>query len=90
MTPTIAPNAQMMPMPSTSVPDTRSSTSTRPTIASSAPATVRGPGRWPRVSHSQPMTATGDMYSISSATPTGIRSTALKNASWHPATASSP
>jgi hypothetical protein len=34
--------------------------------------------------------ATGAAYSISSATPTGMRDTALKYASWQPATAITP
>ena len=67
-----------------------SSTSISPAPATSAPTTVRRVGRCPWRAHSQPITATGAVYSISSATATGSRSTALKYASWQPATAITP
>ena len=56
----------------------RSSTIARPAIAAIAPAIVSGRGRWPRRSQSQPTTRIVPRYSSSMATPTGIRSTALK------------
>ena len=59
-------------------PESRSRTSTRPSAARPAPATVSAPGRSPRRSHSQRTTAAGAVYSISSAGPTSIRWTAEK------------
>src|SRR5215207_1333861 len=88
--PSIAASAHTTPATLRSAPETRSSTSTRPTAATIAPTTVSNPGRWPCRSHSHPMTATGAVYSISNATPTCMWSTALKYASWHPATAMTP
>src|SRR4051812_28011248 len=76
--PTIAHSAQNTPSGAKSAPDSRSRTSTRPSAARPAPATVSGRGRSPRRSHSQTTTAAGAVYSISSAGPTSIRWTAEK------------
>ncbi len=66
--PTIAPSAQSTPTVLSSAPETTSSTRTRPAAAMAAPSTVTPEGRCPWRSHSQTTTATGAVYSSSSAT----------------------
>ena len=56
----------------------RFSTRTSPAIDAAAPVTVSRRGRWACRAHSQPTTSTVPRYSSNSATPTGIRATALK------------
>ncbi len=68
--PTIAPSAQSTPAVLRSAPETTSSTSTSPSSAMTAPTTVSQVGRLPWRSHNQTTTATGAVYSMSSATPT--------------------
>ena len=53
-----------------SAPDSRSSTSTRPRAASPAPASVSRPGRWPWRSHRKTTTAAGAVNSMRIAGPT--------------------
>ena len=74
--PTMAPSAQRTPTRLTSAPESRSRTSTRPASATTAPAIVSRPGARPCRSQSQVITATGAVYSISSATPTCMWATA--------------
>src|SRR5215207_8210162 len=84
--PSIAASAHSTPFRARSAPDSRSSTSTRPTAATPAPARVSGRGRSPRLSQSHTTTAAGAVYSINSAGPTSIAATAEKYANWVPAT----
>jgi hypothetical protein len=76
--PTAASRAQTTPAGLSRAGPARLSTITSPAIATAPPATVSRRGRWPRRSQSQPTTSTTPRYSSSSATPTGIRATALK------------
>jgi len=76
--PTAASKAQIAPIGSIRPDPSTSSTNDRPASAMAAPATVSVRGRWPCRSQSQQTTSTGARYSISSATPTGIREIALK------------
>jgi hypothetical protein len=76
--PIIAPRAQATPTRLRSAPETTSSTSTSPTAATPAPASVMGPGRCPWRSHSHSTTAAGAVYSISNAGATCMCWTAEK------------
>ena len=76
--PTIAASDQSTPGTLRSAPDSRSSTSTRPSAATPAPTRVSRPGRSPCRSHSHTTMAAGAVYSISSAGATSMWETAEK------------
>lgn len=74
----IATSAHTTPTITTCEPDSSPRTSTSPSAASPAPASVTADGRSPRRSHNQATTAAGDVYSMSSAGPTSMWATAEK------------
>ena len=76
--PTIAASAHSTPGTLRSAPETRSSTSTRPSAASPAPASVIRPGRCPWRSHRKTTTAAGAVNSMRIAGPTCMCCTAEK------------